>query len=125
MQPTIRRFDPSCEYWFREGCWIAEWSNAGDDPAASIARARVLPGATTRWHRLRDTVERYVVLSGRGRVEVGELGPREVGPGDVVVIPPDVRQRIACVGDEELVFLAVCTPRFRPEAYEDLQGATG
>jgi mannose-6-phosphate isomerase-like protein (cupin superfamily) len=125
MQPVIRRFDPSMEYWFREGCWIAEWSNAGDDPAASIARARVLPGAVTRWHRLRDTTERYVVLSGRGRVEVGELLPQDVGPGDVVLIPPGARQRIACVGDGELVFLAICTPRFRPEAYVDLEPEDG
>ena len=121
MQPTIRRFDPATEYWFREGCHIAEWSNADDDPALSIARARVLPGAVTRWHRLRDTAERYVVLSGRGRVEVGDELPQEVGPGDVVVIPPGVRQRIACVGDAEVVFLALCTPRFRREAYEDLE----
>lgn len=124
MQPAIRRFDPSTEYWFREGCWIAEWSNAADDPALSIARARVLPGAVTRWHRLRDTAERYVVLSGQGQVEIGDLPPQAVGPGDVVLIPPGVRQRIACVGDREVVFLAICTPRFQPTAYEDLEPDT-
>ena len=121
MQPAIRRFDPSTEYWFREGCHIAEWSNGDHDPAASIARARVLPGATTRWHRLHGITERYVVIAGRGLVEVGDLPAQEIGPGDVVLIPPGVRQRIACVGDAELVFLAICTPRFRPEAYEGLE----
>lgn len=119
--PGIRRFDPGAEYYFDEGCHITELSNAAGDADASIARARVEPGVTTRWHRLRDTTERYVILEGRGRVEVGELPPQEVGPGDVVVIPPMCRQRIANVGDEDLVFLAVCTPRFRRECYEDVE----
>jgi mannose-6-phosphate isomerase-like protein (cupin superfamily) len=39
----------------------------------------------------------------------------------VVLIPPSVRQRIANLGKEDLIFLAICTPRFRNEAYEDLQ----
>jgi len=28
-----------------------------------------------------------------------------------------VRQRITCLGDQELQFLAVCIPRFEPERY--------
>jgi mannose-6-phosphate isomerase-like protein (cupin superfamily) len=43
-----------------------------------------------------------------------------VNPGDVVLIPPACPQRIANLGDTDLIFLAICTPRFRPEAYEDL-----
>ena len=109
------------EFFTPEGCHIIEVSNSPDDEAVSIARARVTPGVTTRWHRVKDTAERYVILQGRGRVEVGELAPQEVGPGDVVLIPPSVRQRIANIGKEDLVFLAICTPRFRNEAYEDLQ----
>lgn len=114
---------PAAETWFAEGCHINELSNTDADPAVSIARARVAPGTTTRWHRLVDTTERYVLLAGKGRVEVGDLPPQEVGPGDVVLIPPDCRQRIACLGEEELVFLAICSPRFRPQAYEDLDPA--
>jgi mannose-6-phosphate isomerase-like protein (cupin superfamily) len=109
------------EFFTPEQCYIIEVSNSPDDEAASIARARVAPGITTRWHRVKDTAERYVILEGRGRVEVGELPPQEVGPGDVVLIPPSTRQRIANTGKEDLIFLAVCTPRFRNEAYEDLQ----
>lgn len=125
MQPAIQPLDPAAEYWFAEGCHINELSNTGTDPDVSIARARVAPGVTTRWHRLADTTERYVLLSGKGLVEVGDLPPREVGPGDVVLIPPGCRQRIACLGDEELLFLAICSPRFRPEAYEDLEYLEG
>jgi mannose-6-phosphate isomerase-like protein (cupin superfamily) len=76
---------------------------------------------TTRWHRLRGTIERYVVLEGKGRVEVGDLPAQEVVPGDVVIIPADCRQRITNPGETDLVFLCVCTPRFVPEAYEDLE----
>lgn len=123
MFPSILPYTPSAEYWFPEGCHILELSNSPHDPALSIARARVPPGGTTRWHRLAGTTERYVVLEGRGRVEVGDLPPREVGPGDVVLIPPGCRQRIANTGPADLVFLALCTPRFTPAAYEDLGDA--
>jgi mannose-6-phosphate isomerase-like protein (cupin superfamily) len=113
------------EFYIDEGCFIVELSNTPDDPAASIARARVPRGVTTRWHRVKETVERYVILEGKGRAEVGELPPREVGPGDVVLIPASCRQRIANLGDKDLIFLAICTPRFRPEAYQDAEPSPG
>lgn len=109
------------EYYTDERCYITELSNTPVDPDASIARARVLPGVTTRWHRLIGTTERYLILEGRGRVQVGDEPAREVGPGDVVVIAPLVRQRIANVGKQDLIFLAVCTPRFTRECYEDVE----
>jgi len=121
MKASVKRPEVQQEFSTPEGCYILEVSNSADDEAASIARARVAPGVTTRWHRVKDTAERYVILEGRGRVEVGELAPQEVGPGDVVLIPPSVRQRIANIGEVDLIFLAICTPRFRNEAYEDLQ----
>lgn len=121
MPAQIRLLDASAEYYFEEGCYINELSNTADDPAVSIAQARVKPGVVTHWHRLRDTVERYVILSGTGRVEAGDLPPQEVRAGAVVVIPPMCRQRIANIGNDDLVFLAICSPRFRPEVYENLE----
>lgn len=117
--------DPAAEYDFREGCRILELANSAADPALSITRARVPAGGTTRWHRLRGTSERYLILSGQGLVEVGDLPPTPVGPGAVVQIPPLCRQRITATGADELVFLALCTPRFRPECYEDLEAGGG
>jgi mannose-6-phosphate isomerase-like protein (cupin superfamily) len=90
------------------------------DAEVSMARARVEPGATTRWHHLRGVTERYLILEGRGRVEVGDLPPENVGPGAVVLVPPGVRQRITNIGDADLIFLAICLPRFTPGGYEDL-----
>jgi mannose-6-phosphate isomerase-like protein (cupin superfamily) len=115
--------DLRSEFLTDEGCFITELSNVPEDAEASIARARVLPGVTTRWHQLKGTAERYVILSGTGRVEVRELPAQEVAPNDFVLIPPGCRQRITCTSAEDLVFLAICTPRFRPEAYEDIDPA--
>lgn len=108
------------EYYMDERCHIIEVSNSDADPAMSIARARVTPGVTTRWHCVHGTVERYVIQSGHGLMEVGDGPPQAVGSGDVVVIPPGVRQRLTNTGGDDLIFLAICTPRFRFEDYEDV-----
>lgn len=116
----IRLPDRENEVYTAERCFIIELLNTAADPGVSVARARVLPGITTRWHRVRGISERYLILSGRGRAEVGTEPPREVGPGDVVLIAPEAPQRITNVGLNDLIFLAICTPRFRQEAYEDI-----
>lgn len=133
MKHRIHRGHSAAEAWFEEGCWIQEWSNHPDDPECSIARARVPAGARTRWHRLHETTERYVVLEGRGRVEIAPrpdfegvadaaVEQTEIGPGDVVVIPAGAGQRVQA-HDADLVFLAICTPRFVPARYEDIDPA--
>jgi mannose-6-phosphate isomerase-like protein (cupin superfamily) len=109
------------ETYFSEGCFVAEWSNTPEDPAVSIARARVPPGVTTRWHCLAGTAERYVILEGTGRAYVGDAAPTDVAAGDVVLIPAACRQRITNTGAADLIFLAICTPRFTYDAYEELE----
>ncbi|MCZ4304204.1 cupin domain-containing protein [Zoogloeaceae bacterium G21618-S1] len=107
------------EYYFEEGCFITELYNSADDPAVSIARARVPVGVTTRWHVLSGIAERYLIESGEGEAWVGDAQPRQVQAGATVTIAPGQRQRIRNLGEEDLVFLAVCTPRFVPQAYRD------
>ena len=124
MQATILPYSPQDEFFINEGCHIIELSNSGQDTNVSVAQARVAPGVTTRWHRLTDTVERYVIISGTGLVEVGELAATEVNPGDVVLIPAFCRQRISNTGYQDLVFLAICSPRFASCCYEDLEAQT-
>ena len=112
------------EYFFEEGCFITEMHNSTHDPEVSVARARVCPGETTRWHSLRDICERYIILEGEGLAEIGDESPKAVGPGDTVTIPPGVRQRITNTGTTDLLFLAVCTPPFVPGAYMDPEAAS-
>jgi mannose-6-phosphate isomerase-like protein (cupin superfamily) len=121
MKEIIKKQNLSSEFYTPEKCYITELSNTSDDPDVSIARARVKPGVTTRWHRLTGTVERYYIVQGIGHVDVGELPPQDVTTGDIVLIPPMCRQRITNIGFEDLVFLAICTPRFSGDAYEDVE----
>jgi mannose-6-phosphate isomerase-like protein (cupin superfamily) len=120
MKEAIYKFDPESEFFIPEGCYITEQSNSDNDPDLSIAQARVEPGVTTHWQRLHGTSERYVIISGKGRMDVGELS-HGVTAGDVVIIPPMLRQRITNTGDEDLIFLALCTPRFHQDVYEDIE----
>ncbi len=121
MEPTVVHPDESSEFSTPERCSILEaWNNASDS-AASIARARVAPGAMTQWHRLHGVVERYLIIRGCGFAEVGTTIAQSVGPGDVVVIPAEVPQRITNTGSDDLVFYCICSPRFAPECYESLE----
>lgn len=114
------------ETWFQaEGCHIQEIGNTPADPDISIARARVPAGARTRWHRLRNVTERYLITAGSGIVEIGDLPPTGVSAGDVAVIPAGIRQRITNNGDTDLVFYAICSPRFTPECYEGVNSGYG
>lgn len=120
MLESIKHLANAEEFFTAEGCYITELSNSDDDPTLSIARVRVEPGSTTRWHRLTGIAERYYILSGRGHVEIGGLPAQDVTSGDTVLIPPMCRQRITNIGAEDLVFLAICSPRFVIDAYEDI-----
>jgi len=121
--PCVHHPDPSQEYPIAELCRILEVWNRPEDAALSVAQARLAPGVTTRLHRLTGTIERYLILAGQGRVEIGDLAPEVVGPGDLVHIPAGCPQRITNPGETDLVFLALCTPRFTQAVYEDLDPA--
>ena len=120
MKNQVIRPDPESEYYFKEGCFILEMSNDNSDELLSIARARVLPGQSTRLHYLMKTKERYVILEGQGRVEIGQGLIEEVRQGDIVKIDDGSHQRIINTGKEDLVFLALCTPKFTPECYVEV-----
>jgi mannose-6-phosphate isomerase-like protein (cupin superfamily) len=117
--------EATSECYFEERCYLTEWWNSPHDDEVSVARARVEPGVITKLHRLKGVTERYVILEGKGCVEVGKLAPELVSPGDVVVIPLGIPQRITNVGSSDLIFLAICTPRFTRGIYEDIDSDTG
>ncbi len=120
MKEEVKQYDGSKEYYTAELCHINELANSEDHEELSIAKARVAPGITTRWHKLDGITERYVIIEGDATVEVGDIQKR-VGPYDVVVIPPNCRQRITNHGKKDLVFLAICSPRFIVNAYMDME----
>ena len=117
MQTHVISTPEAAEYYFKEGCHILELSNSVADSTVSIARARVISGMTTQWHYLSNTTERYVILQGEGCVELAKTQSQRVKVGDVVIIPPFCWQRINNTGAQDLIFLAICTPRFLPENY--------
>ena len=107
------------EYFFKEGCFIEEWHNSSADDEMSVARVRVEVDKTTKPHLLRNTKERYVLLDGTAQVTVGSK-TWMVEQGDIVEIPPNVVQKIQNVGSSDLVFLAICTPRFEEQNYQEI-----
>ena len=121
MEPAIIKQDLSKEFSTPERCDIVELSNSSADESLSIARARVEPGVTTMLHCLEGVDERYIIVQGRGLMEIGDLTVTEVTPGDVVLIPGGTRQRITNCGDIDLIFYCVCTPQFRTNAYRELK----
>lgn len=121
MKAKINKKNLESEFYIAERCFITELSNSADDPDVSIARARVEPGITTRRHRLKGITERYYIVSGTGRAEIGDLPSQEVNPGDIVLIPPMCPQRITNIGKDDLIFLAICSPRYTQQAYEDIE----
>ena len=108
------------EFWTSERCYITELHNSDASPEASVAIARVEPGVTTQLHRLDGVCERYIVRKGQGVVEVD--GVRQLlQTGDQAVIPAGAAQRIENTGDGDLEFYCLCTPRFFPASYVDLE----
>lgn len=90
--------------------------NSDNDEALSIARVRVLPGQTTKLHALKGTVERYVILNGQALVTVGSKETK-IKEKAVISIAPDQPQKIYNTGQQDLIFLAICTPRFLQSNY--------
>ncbi len=107
------------EYFFDEGCHILELYNDPENSELSIARARVAANTETRLHALSNTIERYIILSGEGIATIDEK-EYLVKTNDVLIIDKGIPQKIRNTKQEDLVFLAVCSPRFTPECYQEV-----
>ena len=111
----------SLEFWTDERCFITECLNSEEIEEFSLAIARVKPAVTTQLHCLRDTKEIYIIRKGTGLVLVGQK-EFKVSVGDSVIIPANTPQRITNLSNtEDLEFYCHCSPRFIPEAYENLE----
>jgi mannose-6-phosphate isomerase-like protein (cupin superfamily) len=97
-----------------ERCSIAENYSCKE---VSLARATVKPGVTTRAHHLKGVDEIYLIISGKGKVELGNSKYALVSPGDTIVSPAGTSEKITNIGKVDLVFYCICTPRFTTECY--------
>ena len=119
--PYINQYNSDNQFSTDERCDINELLNITDDENCSIARASVAPGVCTQLHTVKNTMERYVILEGQGKVYINNSTPQNVSYLDVVTIPANTPQKIENCGTSELIFLCICTPRFKQENYACLE----
>ena len=105
QKPYFKQTESKDEFYTEERCHIIELLNLPEDRSQSVARARVEPGVTTAWHRVKDTMESYYILSGKGRAEIGDEVVQIMEPHSILKIPANMPQRITNLGNEDLVFL--------------------
>jgi mannose-6-phosphate isomerase-like protein (cupin superfamily) len=82
----------------------------------SVTWVDVPPGAEQRLHSHDESEQVYVVVRGRGRMNVaGDI--EEVEEGDLIFIPPGADHGIANDGSEDLVYVTTASP---PVSMEEL-----
>ncbi|MFK7859821.1 MAG: cupin domain-containing protein [Granulosicoccus sp.] len=118
----LHRPDNKSAFYTNERCTITELVNSDASPHVSVAKASVAPGQTTQLHCLRDVTEHYILCKGEGVMHVNGRESAVV-EGDRVTIPAGEAQQISNTGTTTLEFLCVCTPRFTPDCYIDLEGS--
>jgi mannose-6-phosphate isomerase-like protein (cupin superfamily) len=122
---VISRPDEADEFMTDENVFILESWHSPLDPALSIARGRLAPGATSVPHILTGTAERYIVIEGEGELSLAGLGVRPIRAGDVVFFPAGCPQTVTNTGTTDLVLYAVCTPPFDADNYVELENGVG
>ncbi len=71
-----------------------------------VKRIQVQPGGRLSYQRHQRREEFWVIISGRGTFTLDDVDT-EHGPGEVLIVPLQSKHRIACLGDEPLVFIEV------------------
>jgi len=105
----VRSLDAVEPFTTKDGSTIRELHHTARQ---SLAEASLAPGQSTQRHYHRDSEEIYLVLEGRGELEVDDA-TREVGPGDAVLIRPGARHELRAL--EPLRFLCACAPAYQHE----------
>jgi mannose-6-phosphate isomerase-like protein (cupin superfamily) len=84
----------------------------------SLAVAWLAPGKQSQAHRLK-TAEVYYLVRGSGVMHIGDEAA-EVSAGDAVYIPPGSAQWLDNTGKEDIEFICIVDPAWRPEDEEIL-----
>lgn len=83
----------------------------------SLAHASLASGKASLPHRFKEASEVYYILRGRGTMHI-DNETAEVGPGEMVYIPPKSVQYIENAGEDSLDFLCIVYPAWKPDAEE-------
>ena len=91
----------------------------GDLPGVGLTATwvDVAPGSRQRPHG-HPSEQVYVISAGRGRMLVGEE-ERQVGPGELVYVPPGAVHGIENTSEEVLTYISAATPALDAEAAYD------
>ena len=119
----IKRFEECKEIVALDNTIVREFLNPLHDKGDlhldySLAHATVKPREASLPHRFKTASEVYYILRGTGRMHINDESKR-VQPGDTVYIPPRGIQFIENIGDDDLEFLCIVYPSWKPDA-EDL-----
>lgn len=74
--------------FFTGRSWLASLSEDKDIPVYNVTFEN---GVHTHWHIHHGTSQVLIVVSGKGYLQYEGQAPRELHPGDVVTIPPEVK----------------------------------
>ncbi|MEE8105382.1 MAG: cupin domain-containing protein [Planctomycetota bacterium] len=113
----LKRLQDSEEILANDGCRLRELlhrdRDSVDEPY-SLAWATIDPGKSTLPHRLREQSELYWVVSGQGRIHVGEE-TSAVHPGDAILVPKNELQWIENAGTDPLCVVLIVSPPWMAE----------
>ena len=100
----------------KDGSEIREIMSPGNSrlERQSLAEATLPAGSATTEHYHDGIEEIYYFLSGKGRMRV-DGNTLDVGPGDAVALLPGIPHKTWNTGQDPLVFLCVCVPRYTHE----------
>jgi mannose-6-phosphate isomerase-like protein (cupin superfamily) len=113
----IRSRDRAVPYQTKDGSLIRSIMDLSNSPVEnlSLAEATVNPGSKSRLHLHTRSEEIYYLLQGKGRIYI-EGKSREVARFDAILIPPGTKHYIENVGQEDLIFLCLCSPPYTHQA---------
>jgi mannose-6-phosphate isomerase-like protein (cupin superfamily) len=79
----------------------------------SVAHVVIPAGKSSRLHFHPEAEESYYMMRGQAKF-VLEGESMIIGPGQIVLIPPNKSHQITNIGSEDLEFLAFCVPAWEP-----------
>ena len=83
----------------------------------SIAHAVLKVGESSLAHRLKNSVEIYYILEGKGIMHIDNES-EEVQSGQAIYIAVNSKQYIENIGNDELKFLCIVYPKWKEEDEE-------